>query len=319
MILKLLRTVIGTAIAAALMLMAGGCGGGASKAAAPELKPPSGSLDTSFGVGGMVNAAWGLNTCYARGIVQQSDGKILVAGTAYQGSYYDYDFAIARYNSNGILDSSFGFNGMVFADLNRSGDLLSAITIQPDEKILALGTTYVANYQAQFALTRHNPDGSLDTTFNLTGKVITPSPENNCEATSVTVQPDGKILVVGFSYANNLQKSSVVIRYNSNGMLDTSFNNTGILILRIGTDSIANSVFSQPNGKILVGGESSSVNSADKMATLIKLNSDGSLDTGFNGSGVVVGELGLSVNPNNAIVIQGEPRKREAERERKAM
>ncbi|MEH2044957.1 DUF4347 domain-containing protein, partial [Nostoc sp.] len=168
-------------------------------------------LDTSFDSDGKVITDIGSKTNdTARSVVIQADGKILVAGAS------SNNFAVVCYNSDGSLDNSFGSNGKVTTDIGtNSSDIAYSVTLQGDGKILVAGVS-----SGNFAVVRYNSNGSLDTNFNTTGKVTTDIGTGSSDtAYSVTLQADGKILVAGVSSGN-----FAVVRYNSNGSLDTNFN-----------------------------------------------------------------------------------------------
>src|SRR5262249_38329490 len=126
-----------------------------------------GSLDTTFGVGGkLIDSVFGS----ASGILAQVDGKILISGGTSERD--GGDFIIARYNANGSLDSSFGVMGRVTTDCSGGIDHANAMALQPDGKIILLGTTTNLNHSS-FALARYDRDGGLDVTFGREGKVTT--------------------------------------------------------------------------------------------------------------------------------------------------
>lgn len=253
----------------------------------------NGSLDVSFDSDGMVTTAIGLGQAEGHSIVVQPDGKILVAGTAYNGS--NYDFALVRYNVNGSLDTSFGVNGNgnVITDIGRGRDLGHSVTVQLDGKILVAGDSFNGTHY-EFALVRYNSDGSLDTSFDGDGKLTTAIGVSS-EGQSVIVQADGKILVAGSGNGD-----FALVRYNANGSLDTSFDGDGKLTTAIGTQQDnGQSVTVQTDGKILVAG--SSYNGTNMDFALVRYNADGSLDTIFDGDGKVttgigqIGDYGVSV------------------------
>ncbi|MEH2042211.1 putative Ig domain-containing protein, partial [Nostoc sp.] len=160
-----------------------------------------GTLDTSFGTGGKVTTNLG-GTDIAYSIAVQSDGKIILAGKRTS------DFALARYNSNGSLDTSFGTGGQVITDIgSKTTDIAYSISVQADDKILVAGSS-----SGDFALVRYNSNGSLDTNFNTTGKVTTDiGTKSTDNAYALTQQADGRIIVAGVSASN-----FVVVRYKTN-------------------------------------------------------------------------------------------------------
>ena len=239
-----------------------------------------GDLDTTFGNGGIVISTGGsINTLEdARGMALQADGKIVAVGYGAAGGSH-WDFAVARYNTDGSPDSSFGSSGVVVTPLSNCQDIAQSVAIQADGKIVVTGffVNSVQNCESgpghSFAVVRYNPNGSLDTTFNGTGMVITPI--NNLSsgiARSVAIQADGKIVVAGDSFGNS-PGGFTLVRYNTNGSLDTSFDNDGIVVTGVGG---AFAVAIQADGKIVAAGSG-----------VIRYNADGSLDTTFNGTGIV--------------------------------
>ncbi|MBM3273347.1 hypothetical protein FJY94_08965, partial [Candidatus Kaiserbacteria bacterium] len=252
-----------------------------------------GTLDTSFGTGGKVTTAIGTGDGYfsaddnGYSVTVQADGKILVAGSAENGS--NFDFALVRYNSNGSLDTSFSGDGKVTtAIIGNSSDYGQSVTVQADGKILVAGSG-----NGDFAVVRYNSDGSLDTSFSGDGKVTTAIIGNSSDyGQSVTVQADGKILVAG-SVSNGSNNDFAVVRYNSDGSLDTSFDSDGKVTTAIGTGyDYGNSVTVQADGKILVVGYYINASGNSEFA-LVRYNNYGSLDQTFS----LDQSLGYSTSP----------------------
>jgi uncharacterized delta-60 repeat protein len=158
----------------------------------------------------------------------------------------------------GDLDPTFGGGGKVTTDLKRSTDIANAVAVQADGKLVVVGETYRNNDSSaeDFAVARFNTDGTLDTTFGARGKVRTDFPGLAAVASSVVIQPDGKIVVAGgafplFTFAGDFK----VVRYNSNGSLDTSFGSGGIVTTFFpGDGSYAFAVALQSDGKIIAAG-----------------------------------------------------------------
>src|SRR5207237_10393012 len=193
----------------------------------------------------------------------------------------------------GDLDPTFGSGGMVTTDINRSTDLAKAVAIQSDGKLVVVGQTYKNNdYSTEdFAVTRYNTDGTLDNTFGRGGKVRTDFPGLAAVSSAVVIQPDGKIVVAGgafpqFTFAGNFE----VVRYNSNGSLDRSFGNGGIVTTTFPEGSYAFDVALQPDGKIIAAGtvfvDFNPGEMSDTDFALARYNSDGSLDTTFGNGGM---------------------------------
>ena len=196
-------------------------------------------LDLSFDVDGMVTTTFpGTNTTYS--IAIQSDGKIVAVGTT------EDDYALTRYTTAGVLDTSFSGDGKVSFDWNGI-DIAYSVAIQSDGKIVVAGTS--AEY---FSLARYTTAGSLDTSFSGDGVAgYFSSPVG--EAYSVAIQSDGKIVVAGVS--NN---DFALARYTTAGELDTSFSGDGKLTQDFGQLDTAYSVAIQSDGKIVVAGRGNS-------------------------------------------------------------
>ncbi|MDF2466241.1 MAG: hypothetical protein K0Q43_4476 [Ramlibacter sp.] len=238
----------------------------------------------------------------AYGVTVQPDGKVLVAG--YSDGIVDGDgvsdsnFALQRYKADTTLDTDFGVGGTLVTDFGvQTHDLGFSVVVQPDGKILVAGHTNGAG--ADFAVMRYLSNGSLDTSFGGDGKVAIDFGQGADEfGQSLTLQPDGKILVAGYSFIEEGQIFDFALaRYNTDGSLDTGFNDTGVLVTDIGNGTVDEglSVTVQPDGKIVVAGYSAIVSNDPKPDfAMVRYNADGSLDTTFNG--VATDTLGGSVN-----------------------
>lgn len=205
-----------------------------------------GSLDVGFGTLGKVVFGFGGCCDDAASIALQGDGRIVVAGGRGAGG----DFTLARLNSDGTLDATFGVGGRVATDFGGF-DRANAVAIQRDGQIVAAG-----DGRERFALARYNADGSLDPTFGSGGKVITSIFAENIEsARSVAIQANGKIVAVG-SVFHNFSRDFGLVRYNADGSLDPAFGSGGIVTTNFGDRSAdaAASVAIQPNGMLVVAG-----------------------------------------------------------------
>jgi uncharacterized delta-60 repeat protein len=243
----------------------------------------NGAPDTSFGSGGKLTTNFG-NNDYAYAMAIQSDGKIVVAGYT-TNNVNNYDFALARYNTNGSLDTTFNSNGKLTTNFD-SKDAAQATAIQSDGKIVVVGYIWISSSNIDFALTRYNTDGSLDQTFGSNGIVTTDFGVNDW-AYSVTIQSDGKIVAAGLSGSN-----FALSRYNTDGSLDTTFNGDGKVTTNFGSGSRAQAVAIQSDGKIVAAGYTTTPGNFD--FALARYNTDGSLDTSFDGDGKTTTDFGYS-------------------------
>lgn len=259
----------------------------------------TGDLDPTFGTDGKVLTNGG----EARSMVIQSNGKIVVAGRS-SDPFTRIDFAVVRYNSDGSLDTTFNGTGQATTSFTNNDDYGESVAVQSDGKIVLAGRAYDGN-RYLFAVVRYNPDGTLDTTFNGTGKITTNVSGGNSYGQSVAVQSDGKIVVAGWSDTPTSNPVFAVVRYNNNGTLDSSFNGGGIVNTDVGpNDDYGYSVAIQSDGKIVVGGYSFSGSSNG--FTLVRYNANGSLDTTFNSTGKVTTVVGSEGSIGKSVVIQSD-------------
>ena len=243
-----------------------------------------GSLDASFGLDGKVSTSFqdieggAINP---RSLVIQSDGKIIVAGWA--DKIGKYNFILARYNIDGSLDASFDDDGRVIIDFGE-GEKANSVALQADGKIIVAGETGFSD----FVLVRYNTNGSLDASFGLSARVVTPIGTNDDVANDLVIQPDGKIVVAGYS-KNSTDEDFALVRYNTDGSLDASFDTDGIVItdFNSGRSDFAQSMVIQSDGKIVLAGYSNGESSFDQNLALARFNVDGSLDVTFNSDGKV--------------------------------
>lgn len=211
----------------------------------------NGSLDSTFASGGVQVTAMGdiNNFDYAYAVAIQSDGKIVVGGSSGLYGGTTENFALARYNTNGSLDSTFGNEGKASADIGGNNDRAYALAIQSDGKILAAGNATVSTYNASLALARFNSNGTLDSAFGAGGKVTTNVGTSNPSfAYGVAVQSDGRIVIAGIKETYYM----VVARYGSNGILDNTFGNGGLVTTT--SYDYAHAIAIQPDGKIIAAG-----------------------------------------------------------------
>jgi len=202
---------------------------------------PNGSLDTTFGGIGKIIIPNGNNGGNTPSMQIQADGKVVVVGSSYNGS--EYDFRLFRYQTDGSPDTSFNGTGNVIT----SAVAATGLAIQPDGKMVVVGSSSDSNVSSGFAVVRYNPNGSLDTSFGGTGKISVPI---DGSAASVGIQANGKIVVV--CNGNNPVTGFAVFRLNPNGSLDTTFNGTGKVTTRLQGYVIALAI--QADGKIVVAG-----------------------------------------------------------------
>jgi uncharacterized delta-60 repeat protein len=254
----------------------------------------NGSLDTTFGNGGKVSTDFFVNYDKAFALALQSDGKIVVVGSTQRPSF-QIDFAIARYNSNGTLDTTFGNAGKVFIDYEQMEDEATGVVIQTDNKIVIGGTARVvrgAGHTYDFALARLNTNGTLDTSFDGDGKLITDMGTQFTTTEdllrSLALYPDGRILAGG---ATHNRGNFGLVRYNTDGSLDSTFDTDGRIITDLQGDNNQDELFAmvlQPDDKIIAVGTSNFNYTETRNLALVRYNVNGSLDPTFGAGGIVI-------------------------------
>lgn len=276
----------------------------------------NGVLDAGFENDGKAQVQIGLHSYWAYDIAIQGDGKIVAVGTCLESNGQKTSAALVRLDSNGVLDGTFDSDGKVIISFNNIGysDFGYAVTVQSDGKIILAGSGRSDSNVQGFAVARLNSDGTLDGTFGNSGKILTsvgnPYPWAQC----IEVQPDGKILVGGYSESLSSAPSCFsLVRYNTNGTLDNSFGVNGKVTTYFGgggssgddyDDDQARAMALQPDGKIIMTGHSYLGFNTWNSAPLARYNSDGTLDNTFGDGGkvnVVYDNFGCSAK---AIVIQ---------------
>lgn len=268
-----------------------------------------GDLDTTFSGDGKQTTDFFGHLDGANGMTLQSDGKIIAVGyTADVTAGLYYDIAVARYNTNGSLDPNFDGDGRVITDFQGFDDLGAAVSMS-GTKILVAGAASATASNYDFALVRYMPDGSLDTSFNGGGKVLTDIMGDD-QAIDMAVLSDGKILLAG---ASNLSGSNdfSLVKYNSDGTLDSTFGVGGKVITDFGGSDAIFDVAVQSDGKIVAAGFAGPSGLHD--FAVARYEPNGILDTSFSIDGkatvdFVSGDdlgLGMLIQPNGRIVVVG--------------
>lgn len=183
----------------------------------------------------------------------------------------------------GSFDTTFGTGGKLVAG---GGSWMTQIGLQPDGKIVAVGHIEPAGINDKFVVMRINANGTMDTSFGNEGITYTLFGAK-CGAEAMTIQSDGKIVVGGWtsnSTSNSGNLDYMIVRYNTNGSIDTSFGSSGIFHIPMTYTQTISSLLSLPDGKILAGGQAD--NALGSAGSLLRLTVQGVLDTTFNDAGV---------------------------------
>ena len=269
-----------------------------------------GSLDESFGTNGIVETHFYSEDAAARSGVLQPDGKILVAG--YVRTRSNYNFALMRYTSAGTRDHSFGEGGFVVTDFGDNEDKANQVVLQADGKIVVVGSKNDSgNFDIDVALARYESDGTLDPGFGDGGKVVLNIGEVGLwqSATCVAMQPDGMILVGGYTEFHDdinetYNRVLLVSRFLPNGILDNSFGTGGIVQTSIGKDAAGMSLATQANGRILLLGQAKLTNGGYEELVMVRYKENGSLDSTFGNNGVVFTSFDNADDYGSSILVQ---------------
>lgn len=285
---------------------------------------PAGKLDSTFGSNGRVITDFGATDESIKDVAIQVDGKILVAGYTRRLNRQGYNYtvwAVARYNANGTLDSTFGDKGKVITTIGDIGEASKILQLS-DGKILVGGKSGTAAdyYFDDFTMAKYNSDGTLDSAFGTGGVVVVNISDyiNNISTwrhdyiSDLAIQTDGKIIAVGAatqdispSIGGGYKDNFAVVRFNSNGTLDPTFNGNGIVTTAYGgvyTYDQASGVALQADGKIVVGGVAD--RHGKNAFAVARYNIDGTLDPSFGTDGKTTTPIGIYTNASYSLKLQ---------------
>jgi uncharacterized delta-60 repeat protein len=253
-----------------------------------------GSLDNTFGGTGYVTTDVMTASAINAIVIQPSDGKIIAGGCAGQGAPGS---ALVRYNPDGTIDSSFGVDGIVFVNQGYTSSI-SALALQSDGSIIAAGFSwnFVTN---ECLLMRFNSNGVLDATFG-TGGIVTTQFGLKSQATAVAVAADGSIVMGGYTTQDSFHYGFALARYTTNGILDLSFNGTGMVTTYLNYSSILTSLAIQSDGKIVAGGYDFGARATT--FALARYLPSGAFDLTFGSNGIALTTIGSNAQINSLAI-----------------
>lgn len=258
----------------------------------PHAAAAANYLDTSFGNAGKVTTNVNGSQEGLSRVVVQMDGKLIAAGNDNSGT----GVYIARYNNDGSLDTTFATTGWI----KTTDQFLEGLAVQSDGKIL------VGNNTFGLGVSRYNPNGTLDTTFGAGGRASTVVGSSS-GARAIGLQFDGKIIVAGYSNSATGDQDFALVRFNSNGTLDTTFGNNGKVTTNVvGFVDFVTAVAIQPDGKIVASGVGSGSTLASSNFATVRYNSNGTLNSGFGTNGIVVTDFFNNFDFPNDVAIQND-------------
>ena len=271
----------------------------------------NGSVDATFGTSGSTTIAAASNDEEISAVAMQADGKI-VGGGFVTGTFLDSVFV--RLTSAGALDTTFGGSGKVIASASTGSDVVNAVAIQADGKIVGGGWAEISGTQDSMTVTRVNTSGTLDTTFGTGGFGTATFTTFTSHGFALTIEPNGKIVIAGNIFnTGNSTDDFAIARFTTAGVLDTTFGTNGLTTNDFGNHNRIFALARLPSGKLLGAGEtggffslvqyldtglldttfgtsgssSSQINAGNDFANALTVANDGTLFVGGNGSGLL--------------------------------
>lgn len=273
-----------------------------------------GTLDGSFSTDGVARANFGDVPVFggsydvAHAVIQQTDGKLVLAGTTAQvlQIFGDDDIALARFNADGTLDSTFGDGGRASLDIGSTNDVAFSLIQQDGDKLVIAGTAVTGGFYRQ-VFARFNANGTLDATFGTGGTTLTNFGEGpGSWANDIAQQPDGKLVAIG-QVSELASRDFSIVRLSENGVFDPLFDGDGILAVDFdGNEDVATAVALQADNAIVAAGFTTSTEGRVS-AALLRVNADGSPDNSFGIAGKAVIDMG-GQSLLNSIAVQADGR-----------
>jgi uncharacterized delta-60 repeat protein len=264
-----------------------------------------GTLDTLFGDSGYVSTDLD-GEDRSTSVAIQPDGKILVAGTSRHGVQPEFPeyFALVRYNTDGSLDAEFASGGKLLKVAGHHHNKVYTVLIRPDGKIVVVGDASFGSPGQDICLLQCNADGTIDSTFGTGGTVRAVMDNTDEHGYSAALQPDGKIVVTGYTTPDGQDFDFLVMRFNSNGTLDNNFGNKGVVKTSIAdyTQEVGRAIAIQPDGTLIIAGYA--MLGSDNDIVLMRYKQNGSLDNTFSGDGKVMTSVGQSNDFASSLLIQ---------------
>ncbi len=259
----------------------------------------NGTLDNSFNTNGVAIIGFTNTDEFASDVAIQEDGKIVVAGT--RNNSGDHDVMVARYESNGSLDTSFSNDGYTLSGFTSTNEYATGVAIQSDGKIVVAGYSNHNGDDDAFII-RYNSDGSIDDSYSVYGYTLVGFTGIDDHVNSIAIQSDGKIVVAGDT-ENGDNIDFMAMRYNTDGTLDTSFNSNGVVASGYtNSDDYAKDVAIQSDGKIVLAGYRDNGSNIDVMVS--RYINTGAIDNSFNGDGAVTSERSFENDGATSMAIQ---------------
>ncbi|WP_053076586.1 hypothetical protein [Caenimonas sp. SL110] len=267
-----------------------------------------GTLDLTFNAGATSIATLPANA-FIQGAALDADGNILIAASAIRTANFN-QFVLVRLTPEGALDTTFDSDSIALTQIGTRSDVPRTMLVQADGQIILAGSTQTdtSSLTRDFAFVRYNADGSLDTTFDTDGILTSASPGSSDAVTGMVELADGGFMAVATRAVTGVSNSVVLIKYNSNAAVDTTFGTDGMQTVAISATSSAfasNGLIAQDDGKFVVtGSEDRGLGDGSSTGFVMRFNANGTPDASFGTDGKVVVQLGTLIDQVLAVVQQ---------------
>ena len=262
-------------------------------------------MDLGFSDDGIATAHFAPDgSDFAQSVAIQPDGRIVVAGSTQQD--LQTSIALARFMPDGSLDNTFGTGGRVVTTVGMDptliNDVAMAVALQPDGRIVVVGSSFLNGSGDRFLLARYHTDGTLDAGFGVNGVQLN-ALMNGGRFGSVAIREDGYIVACGVVNEAPSNEMFIAARYTPDGAPDTSFDGDGFATIDItADDDAANDLVLEPGGGMLIIGSSGL--GADAASALVRLDANGALDPSLDGDGIVITQISSSQDAGSSVVRQ---------------
>ena len=272
-----------------------------------------GDLDPNFNGSGLLSLRVGDSESAAFAVVQQIDGKLVLAGWGHSDDSNNAGFMVARVEEGGLPDSTFGIDGVAFADFSEMDDSASAAIQQTDGKLVLAGSASTSTGSFDIGLARFDTDGTLDASFGNGGRATLDIGGSHDFASGLIEQPGGKYVIAGGAVGAGGLYQLAFARFNADGALDTTFGTDGTTLVDFGsgTESFASGLAQLPDGTLVGVGSVSGPTGWDVGIARVTMN--GALDPSFDGDGLLTVDnngnidqaFAVAIQPDHAIVVAG--------------
>ncbi len=270
-----------------------------------------GSLDESFGTGGIVQANISSGDDFAYSMIELPNHKIVIAGSL-SNSLNQAIPAVVQFNENGTVDTNFGTNGVAQIPVISSDNKFRRIAAAPNNQIMVcghydMGLTFEGSINFDILVAKLNENGTFDNSFGTNGVVKTALNTGTIDdAFGLEVLADGSTLVCGFTAQPNYDNDMVLLKYSADGTLDGTFGTEGVVTFNPSTYDVGYDIEMQSDNKILLCGSIANASSGDIDFIVARFTEDGIADYPFGTYGYTASHIGPGQDDANAMALQAD-------------